>query len=67
MVGVRLPFGTAARWTYRDWKKVEFAGLPASAAKGEVIFEDPRSVEAKDGKFADWFAPYEVHVYRFGL
>jgi len=45
--------------------KVEFSGLPASAGKGEVMFESPRTVEAKDGTFTDWFAPFEVHVYRF--
>jgi hypothetical protein len=45
---------------------VRFDGLPASATEGEVIFEAPRKVKL-DGKgtFHDWFAPYEVHVYRF--
>jgi hypothetical protein len=47
--------------------KAEFAGLPATAAKGEVLFESPRTVEAKAGAFADWFAPFDVHVYRFKL
>ena len=47
--------------------KVEFTGLPASAAIGEVMFEAPRTVEARGGKFTDWFAPFEVHVYRFKL
>ena len=47
--------------------KVEFSGLPASAADGEVMFEAPRTVQARDGKFTDWFAPFEVHVYRFRL
>ena len=42
-----------------------FSGLPAWAARGEVMFEPPRAVEAKDGKFTDWFGPFEVHVYRF--
>ena len=45
--------------------KVEFSGLPTSVSKGEVMFESPRAVEAKNGTFTDWFAPYEVHVYRF--
>ena len=45
--------------------KAEFTGLPASATKGEVMFESPRTLQAKDGKFSDWFAPFEVHVYRF--
>jgi hypothetical protein len=44
---------------------VEFTGLPTAVATGEVLFEAPRMVEAKAGKFSDWFAPFEVHVYRF--
>ena len=44
-----------------------FAGLPATAEVGEVMFESPRRVQAKDGRFTDWFAPFEVHVYRFPL
>jgi hypothetical protein len=27
--------------------------------------EEPRTVEVKDGSFADWFGPNEVHVYKF--
>ena len=42
-----------------------FSGLPAWAGRGEVLFEAPRVVEAKEGKFTDWFGPFEVHVYRF--
>jgi hypothetical protein len=45
--------------------KVEFSGVPASATKAEVLFESPRTVAAKEGKFTDWFGPFEVHVYRF--
>jgi len=45
--------------------KAEFSGLPSSEGKGDVMFESPRTVQAKDGKFSDWFAPFEVHVYRF--
>jgi hypothetical protein len=45
--------------------QVEFSGLPTSATEGEVLFESPRTVRAKDGKFTDWFAPFDVHVYRF--
>ena len=45
--------------------RVEFSGLPGTAGKAEVMFEAPRTVAAKDGKFTDWFAPFEVHVYRF--
>jgi len=47
--------------------QVEFSGLPEPAAKGEVMFESPRTVAAKGGKFTDWFGPFEVHVYRFPL
>jgi hypothetical protein len=45
--------------------KVEFSGLPQSPSSAEVLYESPRTVRAQDGKFVDWFAPYEVHVYRF--
>ena len=48
-------------------EKVEFSGLPAQAGKGDVLYEEPRTVLAKDGMFTDWFAPWEVHVYRFKL
>ena len=44
----------------------EFSGLPATADVGEVLFEDPRKVDIKEGKFTDWFGPFEVHVYRLG-
>lgn len=47
--------------------QVEFSGLPASAAVGEVLYEPPRTVQASEGRFRDWFAPYDVHVYRFRL
>ncbi len=46
-------------------ERAEFSGLPEAAGKGEVMYEAPRMVEARDGKFTDWFAPFEVHVYRF--
>jgi len=46
-------------------EKAEFIGLPPSAARGDVLYEEPRTIQAKDGKFTDWFGPYEVHVYRF--
>ena len=45
--------------------KVEFSGLPPSATTADVLYEAPRAIHAKDGKFTDWFAPYEVHIYRF--
>jgi hypothetical protein len=46
-------------------RDVRFSGLPAGASGGELLFESPRRVKMKDGQFTDWFAPYEVHVYRF--
>jgi hypothetical protein len=30
-----------------------------------VLFESPRKIIAKSGSFSDWFAPYDVHVYKF--
>ena len=45
--------------------QAEFTGLPASAGEGEVMFESPRKVALKNGRFTDWFGPFEVHVYRF--
>ena len=47
---------------------VRFSGLPTTIngqGVGRVVFEEPRKVDAKDGTFADWFGPFEVHVYRF--
>ena len=44
---------------------VKFSGLPRECGKGAVVFEEPRTVEAKEGSFTDWFGPYEVHVYKF--
>lgn len=48
-------------------EKVEFTGLPASIQSGEVLYEAPRTVDVNHGKFTDWFAPFDVHVYRFKL
>ena len=45
--------------------QVKFTGLPAWAAAGEVLYESPRRVQANAGRFTDWFAPFDVHVYRF--
>lgn len=45
--------------------QAEFSNLPAACGEGELMFESPRKVEAKGGKFKDWFAPFEVHVYHF--
>ena len=46
-------------------EQIEFTGLPANAKGGDMLFEEPRKVEIKNGEFKDWFAPFEVHVYRF--
>ncbi len=45
--------------------QVEFSGLPAWAGQADVLYESPRTVRADGGTFTDWFAPFEVHVYRF--
>jgi hypothetical protein len=45
--------------------RVQFSGLPVSTKGGEMMFESPRRVQISNGQFEDWFAPYEVHVYRF--
>jgi hypothetical protein len=45
--------------------KITFTGLPNDVVKGEVLYESPRTVAANGGTFTDWFAPYEVHVYKF--
>jgi hypothetical protein len=46
-------------------EQVQFDGLPTNATRGEILFESPRGVQIINAKFSDWFAPYEVHVYRF--
>jgi hypothetical protein len=48
--------------------RVRFSGLPREIdgpGAGTVVFEEPRKVDAQRGTFADWFGPFEVHVYRF--
>jgi hypothetical protein len=48
--------------------RVRFSGLPSDIhgpGAGAVVFEEPRKVDAEHGTFADWFGPFEVHVYRF--
>jgi hypothetical protein len=45
--------------------QVQFTGLPNDIGDGDVLFESPRKVTAKSGTFTDWFAPYDVHVYKF--
>ncbi|HEY2586262.1 MAG TPA: hypothetical protein VGI81_10910 [Tepidisphaeraceae bacterium] len=44
---------------------VKFTGLPALNSTGEVLFESPRTVTVESGAFSDWFAPFDVHVYKF--
>jgi hypothetical protein len=46
-------------------ERVEFTGLPQNAIGGDTLFEEPRKVTLENGAFEDWFAPFEVHVYRF--
>ncbi len=48
--------------------RVRFSGLPQEIhgpGAGTVVFEEPRKVDAEHGTFADWFGPFEVHVYQF--
>lgn len=45
--------------------EVEFSGLPEWVGRGQVMYESPRTVQAKEGRFTDWFAPFDVHVYCF--
>ncbi len=45
--------------------QVKFTGLPVADGSTELLFEEPRKVTVKEGSFSDWFAPHEVHVYRF--
>ncbi|MEO6437076.1 MAG: hypothetical protein ABIP55_15135 [Tepidisphaeraceae bacterium] len=49
----------------RNTSEVTFRGLPVADGTGEVMFESPRRIAVKSGAFTDWFAPFEVHVYRF--
>lgn len=42
-----------------------FSGIPQGISEGSVLFESPRRVNVQDGKFTDWFGPFDVHVYRF--
>lgn len=48
-----------------DTVRVEFNNIPDDVQpEATVMFEDPRKVAIESGKFTDWFAPFEVHVYR---
>jgi hypothetical protein len=44
--------------------QVNFVSIPPVDATAEVMFESPRKVTVEDGKIKDYFAPFEVHVYR---
>ncbi len=44
---------------------VTFSGLPDSVHAGDVLYESARTVTVENGQFADVFAPFDVHVYRF--
>ena len=48
----------------KDTKQATFTGLPIDAGEAEVMFDSPRRVELKDSALTDWFAPFDVHVYR---
>jgi hypothetical protein len=58
-------FILAASKEPRKTKQVEITGLPQALTDGEVLFEEPRKVTAKNGTLKDWFAPWDVHVYKF--
>jgi len=45
--------------------QVKFTGLPSSISGGDVVYEEPRKIEVKNGAFTDWFAPFDMHVYQF--
>jgi len=45
--------------------QAEFSGMPTWAGEGKVLYESPRKIQATDGKFIDWFAPFDVHIYHF--
>ena len=52
----------------RDSQKtseITFSGLPKEVGEGFVLYESPRKVKAEAGQMKDWFAPFEVHVYKF--
>jgi hypothetical protein len=49
----------------RETTRATVTGLPRGIVSGDLLYEDPRRVEVRDGSFTDWFGPNEVHVYRF--
>jgi hypothetical protein len=48
-----------------ETSQVTLTGLPNGIKAGDLLYEDPRTVQVTDGTFVDWFAPHEVHLYRF--
>jgi len=44
---------------------VTFSNLPPTVTGGEVLYESGRNVTVTNGQFADSFAQWDVHVYRF--
>jgi hypothetical protein len=44
--------------------KVHFSGVPSAQETADVLYEEPRTVQIKEGGFDDWFGPNDVHVYR---
>lgn len=47
-----------------DAQQILFEGLPPTEPTAEVMFESPRKLKIDNGKFADWFGPFDVHVYK---
>jgi len=47
-----------------DAQQILFDGLPPTDGAAEVMFESPRKVVIENGKFTDWFGPFDVHVYK---
>jgi hypothetical protein len=45
--------------------QVRFSELPANSTGDELLFETPRRIQIAHSNFHDWFAPCEVHIYRF--
>jgi hypothetical protein len=45
--------------------QARFSGLPRDLTTADVLFESPRRITLANGQFTDWFAPFDVHVYRF--
>ena len=49
----------------KDYRRLLAALEPVDLNFGEVLYEAPRKVRAENGRFSDWFGPFDVHVYRF--